>query len=88
MVYKEHDFWMNGGFDAVEVKGTEWAGLAKAVVRAFSDRLNIQPQGKEILSGANSVAIGGHNPGHAGFRVDSGNESLMHLGDILHAKKL
>mgnify|MGYP001419503283 FL=1 len=79
---------MNGTFDAVEVNGTEWAGLAKAVVGAYSDRLNILPQGKEILSGVSSVAITGHTPGHAGFRVDSGNESLMHLGDILHTQNL
>ena len=88
LVDTEHDFWMNGSFDAVEVNGTEWAGLAKAVVGAYSDRLNILPQGKEILSGVSSVAIAGHTPGHAGFRVDSGNESLMHLGDILHTQNL
>ena len=88
LVIKEHDFWMNGTFDAVEVNGAEWAGLAKAVVGAYRDRLNILPQGKEILSGVSSVAIAGHTPGHAGFRVDSGNESLMHLGDILHTQNL
>ena len=88
LVDTEHDFWMNSTFDAVEVNGAEWAGLAKAVVGAYSDRLNILPQGKEILSGVSSVAIAGHTPGHAGFRVDSGNESLMHLGDILHTQNL
>ena len=79
---------MNGSFDAVEVNGTGWAGLAKAVVKAFNYRLNIQPQGKEILSGVSSVTTGGHSPDHAGFRVDSGNESLMQLGDILHIQNL
>ena len=88
LVDTEHDFWMNGKFDAVEVNGAEWASLAKAVVGAYSNRLNILTQGKEILSGVSSVAIAGHTPGHAGFRVDSANESLMHLGDILHTQNL
>ena len=84
----EHDFWMNGSFDAIEVNGADWAGLAQAVVGAYGDRLNILSQDKEILPGVRSVAIPGHTAGHAGFRVDSGNDSLMHLGDILHTQNL
>ncbi len=84
----EHDFWMNGSFDASEVNGADWAGLAKAVIGAYSDRLNILTQDREILSGVRSFSIPGHTPGHAGYRVDSGDESLMHLGDILHTQNL
>ena len=84
----EHDFWINGSFDAVEVNGSDWAGLAQAVVSAYSDRLNLVSQGSEIMSGVNTVAIPGHTPGHSGFRVDDGNDSLMHLGDIIHVQNL
>ena len=40
------------------------------------------------MSGVNTVAIPGHTPGHSGFRVDNGNDSLMHLGDIIHLQNL
>ena len=88
LVDTEHDYWMNGSFDAVDVNGSDWAGLAQAVISAYSDRLNLVAQGKEIMSGVNTVSIPGHTPGHSGFRVDDGNESLMHLGDIIHLQNL
>ena len=88
IVDTENHFWMNGSFDAVEVNGSDWAGLAQAVLSAYSDRLNLVAEGKEIMSGVNTVAIPGHTPGHSGFRVDDGNDSLMHLGDIIHAPNL
>ena len=88
LVDTEHDFWIKENFDAVEVNGADWANLAQAVITAYKDRLNLLPQGKEIMSGVNTVAIPGHTPGHSGFRVDSGNNSLMHLGDILHLQNL
>jgi glyoxylase-like metal-dependent hydrolase (beta-lactamase superfamily II) len=88
LIDTEHDFWVKENFEAVEVNGADWAGLAQAVFAAYKDRLNLLSQGKEIMSGVNIVAIPGHTPGHSGFRVDSGNKSLMHLGDILHLQNL
>ena len=88
LIDTEHDFWMNGSFDAVEVNGSDWAGLAQAVISAYSDRLSLVSQGSEIMSGVNTVDIPGHTPGHSGFRVDDGNDSLMHLGDIIHVPNL
>ncbi|MDA9649329.1 MBL fold metallo-hydrolase [Alphaproteobacteria bacterium] len=88
LVDTEHDFWIKDNFDSVEVNGADWANLAQAVITAYEGRLNLLPKGKEIMSGVNTVAIPGHTPGHSGFRVDSGNNSLMHLGDILHLQNL
>ena len=84
----EHNFWANENFDAVEVNGADWAGLAQSVVASYGDRLNLLAEGGEIMPGVNTVAIPGHTPGHSGFRVDSGHDSLMHLGDILHLQNL
>jgi glyoxylase-like metal-dependent hydrolase (beta-lactamase superfamily II) len=88
LVDKEHDFWIKDNFDSVEVNGADWANLAQAVITAYKDHLNLLSQGKEIISGVNTIAIPGHTPGHSGFRVDSENDSLMHLGDILHLQNL
>ncbi len=85
---KEYEFWNSDTFEAVEVNGAEWAGLARAVLGAYSDRLDVISFEKDIISGVTSLAIPGHTPGHSGFRVDSGHESLLHLGDILHFQNL
>ena len=85
---KEHKFWSKENFDAVEVNGADWAGLAQALVNAYKDRLNLLTEGKEIMAGVSTVAIPGHTPVHSGFRVDSEDDSLIHLGDILHIQNL
>ena len=82
------NFWQADDFDAIEVNGADWAGVAKGVLNAYKDRLELTTYEKEIISGISLVDIPGHTPGHAGFRVDSDNESLLHLGDIMHFQNL
>ena len=84
----EYNFWQADDFDAIEVNGADWAGVAKGVLNAYKDRLELTTYEKEIISGISLVDIPGHTPGHAGFRVDSDNESLLHLGDIMHFQNL
>ncbi len=88
VVEAEYNFWQADNFDAIEVNGADWAGVAKGVLNAYKDRLELTTSEKEIISGISSVDIPGHTPGHAGFRVDSDNESLLHLGDIMHFQNL
>ena len=88
VVEAEYNFWQADNFDAIEVNGADWAGVAKGVLNAYKDRLELTTPEKEIISGISLVDIPGHTPGHAGFRVDSDNESLLHLGDIMHFQNL
>ena len=88
VVEAEYNFWQADNFDAIEVNGADWAGVAKGVLNAYKDRLELTTSEKEIISGISLVDIPGHTPGHAGFRVDSDNESLLHLGDIMHFQNL
>lgn len=88
VVEAEYNFWQADNFDAIEVNGADWAGVAKGVLNAYKDRLELTTSEKEIISGISSADIPGHTPGHAGFRVDSDNESLLHLGDIMHFQNL
>ena len=88
VVEAEYNFWQADNFDAIEVNGADWAGVAKGVFNAYKDRLELMTAEKEIISGISLVDIPGHTPGHAGFRVDSDNESLLHLGDIMHFQNL
>ena len=39
-------------------------------------------------TGSAATALPGHTPGHSGFRVDDGNDSLIMVCDIVHAPDL
>ena len=84
----EYNFWSSQDFDETEVNGADWANLAKAVLHAYKDRLETLSFDSDIASGVSSVSIPGHTPGHSGFRVDDGRESLIQMGDILHVPNL
>jgi len=84
----EYNFWTADNFSDSEVNGNDWANLAKAVLNAYSDRLETISFDKDIFPGVSSVSIPGHTPGHSGFRVDEGAESLIQMGDIMHVPNL
>tara|TARA_S200000501_G_scaffold240794_1_gene225621 strand:- start:181 stop:1008 length:828 start_codon:yes stop_codon:yes gene_type:complete len=84
----EYNFWSSQDFDETEVNGADWANLAKAVLHAYKDRLETLSFDSDIAPGVSSVSIPGHTPGHSGFRVDDGRESLIQMGDILHVPNL
>ena len=84
----EYNFWSSQDFDETEVNGADWANLAKTVLDAYKDRLETLSFDSDIAPGISSVSIPGHTPGHSGFRVDDGRESLIQMGDILHVPNL
>lgn len=84
VVDAERSFWTDESFDAVEVNGADWAGLAQAVLGAYANQVESITSDGELMPGVTVVSIPGHTPGHAGFRVDSGSQSMIHLGDIMH----
>ena len=43
---------------------------------------------KELFTGITSVPLPGHTPGHTGYAIHSGGESLLIWGDIIHASTL
>lgn len=42
----------------------------------------------EVFPGVTAVPLPGHTPGHTGYMVESGGESLLIWGDICHAQEL
>ena len=84
----EYNFWTSDTFTDSEVNGNDWAGLARAALNAYKDKIETISFGKDIIPGVTSVSIPGHTPGHSGFRVDEGNETLIQMGDILHVPNL
>lgn len=59
--------------------------LSRAMVAPYDANKALISAGAEIAPGLTTVAPPGHTPGHLGLRVDSGSESLLIWGDLLHA---
>tara|TARA_B100000900_G_scaffold154243_1_gene130974 strand:- start:121 stop:948 length:828 start_codon:yes stop_codon:yes gene_type:complete len=85
---EEYSFWTSKEFGADEINGRDWSSLAKNVVSTYDAQLEVLTSNKDIISGVSTVPLPGHTPGHAGFRVDDGNQSMFHMGDILHVPNL
>jgi glyoxylase-like metal-dependent hydrolase (beta-lactamase superfamily II) len=47
------------------------------VMHTFSDST-------EVFPGVTAVMLHGHTPGHSGYMISSGNDSLLIWGDIVH----
>ena len=85
---EEYSFWTSKEFGSDEINGRDWSSLAKNVVSTYDAQLEVLTSNKDIMSGVSTVPLPGHTPGHAGFRVDDGNQSMFHMGDILHVPNL
>lgn len=42
----------------------------------------------EVFPGVTSVPLHGHTPGHSGYMISSGNDSLLIWGDIVHVPEI
>jgi len=82
-------FWSDDAHFQRALSGiSDWAKLAQAVLAAYRDRLVMAKDGSEAAPGLSFMDLPGHTPGHAGWRLDSGGETLIHAGDIIHAPVL
>lgn len=85
----EHSFWSDDAhFTGADETTQSWRALALQVLRAYGDRLRLIAPGADIAPGLSAMDLPGHTPGHAGWRLSSGNAQLVHVGDIVHAPML
>lgn len=54
-----------------------------AALAPYADRLRLVADG-EIDASLEAVALPGHTPGHTGWRIRSGSETLLVWGDVVH----
>lgn len=80
---EEHDFWLDADRvwpDRLQ-KGRD---LAIGTLTPYRDRTRLVADGQEGAPGITRVALPGHTPGHSGWMLNSGSESLLFWGDIVH----
>ena len=56
---------------------------ARKALAPYKDRTR-QHEGGEVVSGITALPMPGHTPGHCGFRIVSGDKSLLSFTDVVH----
>ena len=74
-----------GVYNAIPAEMRGMFDVSRMMVKPYDNMKTLIQPGAEIAPGLTTVALPGHTPGHLGLRVDSGNESLLIWGDIVHA---
>ncbi|WP_088348009.1 MULTISPECIES: MBL fold metallo-hydrolase [Rhodomicrobium] len=82
----DHGFWSDAGIRAkAPAEAQMFFDLAVTAVKAYGDRLRLVSGEAEAVAGITAVPLPGHTPGHTGYRVTSGKDTLLIWGDIIHA---
>lgn len=74
----------------VRMSAAEWASLRgqsgmTALVAAIAPMVRPFPPGAQVVPGIVAVPIPGHTPGHVGYRIVSGRDRLIDIGDTAHS---
>ena len=85
----EHAFWHDDAILAsVPVEQQGMFRLARDAVAAYGPRVERIAGEAEVLPGITSVPLPGHTPGHAGFLIADGEESLLVWGDVVQVQPI
>ena len=90
LLQEEYDFWrgQNPDFSKSKRDKNPLPDMVKTVCRNFDilkDQLVIAKDGQRLFHDAVTViAAPGHTDGHACFEIRSGDESLVHISDVVH----
>ncbi|WP_019515108.1 MBL fold metallo-hydrolase [Sphingomonas sp. Mn802worker] len=73
----------------VHLSAPEWQSIQQGrgmdVVPAIKAQVTTFEPGATVLPGIIAVALPGHTPGHSGYRITSGKQSLLVIGDLAHS---
>jgi glyoxylase-like metal-dependent hydrolase (beta-lactamase superfamily II) len=61
---------------------------AREQMAPYHNRMRTYSGSVEAFPGVRSVPLHGHTPGHSGYMVSSGNDSLLIWGDIIHVPEI
>jgi glyoxylase-like metal-dependent hydrolase (beta-lactamase superfamily II) len=61
---------------------------AREQVKPYAARMKPFTKSQEVFPGVTAMPIPGHTPGHTGYMISSGGESLFIWGDIIHVPEI
>lgn len=83
------NFWTDAELMAkANEQGKVFFQAAQAAITPYAKRTRLIGGDDEVMPGLRSLALPGHTPGHTGFIVSSGPETLLIWGDIVHSALL
>lgn len=73
----------------VHISAPEWEAMRATaeqvkLVSVIAPQVDAFPPNATILSSVTAVAVPGHTPGHSAYRITSGSETLLVIGDTAH----
>lgn len=81
----ETEFWLNDATAAAAPDAAKGAfATAQGALRPYAARTRTVSHGQEGLPGITCHHLPGHTPGHSGWLIASGSESLLIWGDVVH----
>ena len=85
----DHQYWTS---DAEKGRAPDfaktWFDAVRTVTQLYGERLKLFNGEAEVLPGFQAVALPGHTPGHTGFVLSSGRESLFFWADVTDSTTL
>ncbi|GAA1459658.1 MBL fold metallo-hydrolase [Williamsia maris] len=85
----EVDHWLGDDPEPPSDDDPPWAAAvtrqgAAAALAPYRDRLRTFDCEQLVAPGITAVPLTGHTPGHSGYRVGTGSDSILVVGDIVH----
>jgi glyoxylase-like metal-dependent hydrolase (beta-lactamase superfamily II) len=81
---RETDYWLDEATASRAAADQKmWFEGARKAMAPYHDRTRTFETG-EVVPGITAVPLPGHTPGHTGYRLDGGSQSLLVWGDIVH----
>jgi len=81
----ERDFWLDAGIAAAAPEPARASfALATRCLTPYGNRTRTVTHGEAALPGVVVHHLPGHTPGHSGWMLSSGSDSMLIWGDVVH----
>jgi len=85
----EMKFWWDDGIMSRAKKEDQFFfQAARGASKPYEKAVRTFDKDGEVVKGISAVALPGHTPGHSGYLIASGADSLLIWGDIIHSPSL